>query len=558
MFGTIRRHQKWLWLVIITLTIISFVLFFSPYSKVNSGRGSANFGTMNGHRITEEQFVNAQREVYLRYFFMTGNWPDQDAKRTGFDPQRETYQWLLVIQKQEQMGVHVGSDVAAQVGREMIHSLERMNVRSADMFFNDLLKPRGFQPEDFERYLRHDLGLRGLMSVVGLSGKLVTPDEARALYVREHEELDTEAVFFNPSNYVANVSVTPEAIASFYSNRLANFRIPEQVQVSYVTFGISNLLAQAEADWQKTNFNEVVEMNFQRIGTNYFKDAKTPEEAKAKIREELIRTRALSEARKKAIEFARPLFDMTPPRPENLEILAKSNGLPVEVSLPFDRDYGPTNIDVGAEFVKSAFSRTAEEPFGGPIVGKDGAYVIALKQRLPSRIPSLDEVREKVTADYKMAQAMNLARQAGTSFYQTLTNGLAQGKTFEAVCMEAKVPLVTVPRFSLSTRELPQFEGQIALNQLKQIAFSTPPGKASEFQMTGEGGLIVYVKAKIPADETKMKSELASFVKYVRQKRQEEAFNDWFRKEAERGLSDIPALRQQTPPTMKGAPTAKS
>jgi len=558
MFGTIRRHQKWLWLVIITLTIISFVLFFSPYSKVNSGRGSANFGTMNGHRITEEQFVNAQREVYLRYFFMTGNWPDQDAKRTGFDPQRETYQWLLVIQKQEQMGVHVGSDVAAQVGREMIHSLERMNVRSADMFFNDLLKPRGFQPEDFERYLRHDLGLRELMSVVGLSGKLVTPDEARALYVREHEELDTEAVFFNPSNYVANVSVTPEAIASFYSNRLANFRIPEQVQVSYVTFGISNLLAQAEADWQKTNFNEVVEMNFQRIGTNYFKDAKTPEEAKAKIREELIRTRALSEARKKAIEFARPLFDMTPPRPENLEILAKSNGLPVEVSLPFDRDYGPTNIDVGAEFVKSAFSRTAEEPFGGPIVGKDGAYVIALKQRLPSRIPSLDEVREKVTADYKMAQAMNLARQAGMSFYQTLTNGLAQGKTFEAVCMELKVPLVTVPRFSLSTRELPQFEEQIALNQLKQIAFSTPPGKASEFQMTGEGGLIVYVKAKIPADETKMKSELASFVKYVRQKRQEEAFNDWFRKEAERGLSDIPALRQQTPPTMKGAPTAKS
>ena len=558
MFGTIRRHQKWLWLVIITLTIISFVLFFSPYSKVNSGRDSANFGTMNGHQITEEQFVNAQREVYLRYFFMTGNWPDQDAKRTGFDPQRETYQWLLVIQKQEQMGVHVGSDVAAQVGREMIHSLERMNVRSADMFFNDLLKPRGFQPEDFERYLRHDLGLRELMSVVGLSGKLVTPDEARALYVREHEELDTEAVFFNPSNYVANVSVTPEAIASFYSNRLANYRIPEQVQVSYVTFGVSNLLAQAEADWQKTNFNEVVEMNFQRIGTNYFKDAKTPEEAKAKIREELIRTRALSEARKKAIEFARPLFDMTPPRPENLEILAKSNGLPVEVSLPFDRDYGPTNIDVGAEFVKSAFSRTAEEPFGGPIVGKDGAYVIALKQKLPSRIPSLDEVREKVTADYKMAQAMNLARQAGMSFYQTLTNGLAQGKTLEAVCTEAKVTLVTVPRFSLSTRELPQFEEQIALNQLKQIAFSTPPGKASEFQMTGEGGLIVYVKAKIPADEIKMKTELASFVKYVRQKRQEEAFNDWFRKEAERGLSDIPALRQQTPPTMKGAPTAKS
>src|SRR2546430_6858682 len=106
-----------------------------------SGRGTANFGAINGQRVTEEEFVNAQREVYWRYFFMTGNWPDQDAKRTGFDPQRETYQWLMVIQKEEQMGVHVSSDVAAQVAREMIRSLERMNVRSTDMFFNDVLKP---------------------------------------------------------------------------------------------------------------------------------------------------------------------------------------------------------------------------------------------------------------------------------------------------------------------------------------------------------------------------------------------------------------------------------
>ena len=38
MFGTIRKHQTWLWAVIITLTIISFVVFFSPYSKLNNER----------------------------------------------------------------------------------------------------------------------------------------------------------------------------------------------------------------------------------------------------------------------------------------------------------------------------------------------------------------------------------------------------------------------------------------------------------------------------------------------------------------------------------------
>jgi hypothetical protein len=74
MFGTIRKHQTWLWAVIITLTIISFVIYFGPQSRVSGGRGGTfNLGTINGERITPEEFTEAQREVYLRYFFMSGN-----------------------------------------------------------------------------------------------------------------------------------------------------------------------------------------------------------------------------------------------------------------------------------------------------------------------------------------------------------------------------------------------------------------------------------------------------------------------------------------------------
>src|SRR5262245_46937809 len=105
MFGTIRKHQTWLWAIIITLTIISFVIFFSPYSKLdNSSRGSANYGSINGVRISQEDFYKAAREVELQYFFRSGgNWPNEEAKKMGFDRERETYQWLLLIQKQQQM-----------------------------------------------------------------------------------------------------------------------------------------------------------------------------------------------------------------------------------------------------------------------------------------------------------------------------------------------------------------------------------------------------------------------------------------------------------------------
>ena len=557
MFGTIRKHQTWLWAIIITLTIISFVIFFSPVSKLNNGRSApVNFGSINGERISQEEYINARREQDLRYFFFMsgGRWPADDAKKAGFDVDRETYYWLLLIQKQNQLGIHISSDLVAQFARNMLSQFQRDGAASPAAFVQQVLQPHGLQLEDFERFVRHYLGVQGLVATIGLSGKLVTPQEATALYEREHEELATEALFFSASNYLATVSAKPEAISQFYSNRQANYRLPDRVQVSYVKVGVSNFLAQAEAALMKTNFTEIVEANYQRLGTNYFRDAKTPEEAKAKIREELIRGRALGEARKKALEFARPLFDIEPPHAEDLEKLAKEKGLTVSISAPFDQVEGPKDLETGADFAKAAFKLAPDQPFAGPFIGKDGAYVIALNKKIPSEIPPLDQIRERVVADYKYNQALTLARAAGVAFHKTLTNGLAQGKSFSALCNEAKLKPVELPPFSLSTRSLPELEDLISLdgrNGLKQIAFNTPPGQASEFHATSEGGIIVYVKSRLPLDVAKMTVELPAFVNSVRQNRQNDAFNEWFRKEVEKGLHDTPVFR----PQQSGAPS---
>src|SRR6266404_3845489 len=111
MFGTIRKHQTWLWAVIITLTIISFVIYFGPQSKLNSkgGGGAANYGSINGERITPEEYANTEREVSLRYFFMSGTFPSAETKNSGFDPMRDTYYRLLLIHKQNDAGIHLRS-----------------------------------------------------------------------------------------------------------------------------------------------------------------------------------------------------------------------------------------------------------------------------------------------------------------------------------------------------------------------------------------------------------------------------------------------------------------
>jgi len=163
-------------------------------------------------------------------------------------------------------------------------------------------------------------------------------------------------------------------------------------------------------------------------------------------------------ARARANAFATELFNREL-RPESLATLAIESNLTVRVSAPFDLETGPKDLDAGPSFAKSAFSLSpTNEPFAGPLAGEDAIYVIAYNKRIASEVPTLDQVRERVVADYKYAQALNQARQAGQAFYQTLTNGLAQGKAFSALCAEAKFKPLEVPPFSLSTRSLQEVQ----------------------------------------------------------------------------------------------------
>jgi len=54
-----------------------------------------------------------------------------------------------------------------------------------------------------------------------------------------------------------------------------------------------------------------------------------------------------------------------------------------------------------------------------------------------------------------------------------------------------------------------------------------------------------------------MNSNLPAFANYVRQSRQNEAFNEWFSREAKKGLANIPVFQPQPPPSMGPGPNPK-
>ncbi len=554
MIGTIRKHSKWLWGIVITATIVTFVFWGSSTSSGPGGRApKIDLGRIDGEAISQEDYAQAAREANLAFYFRYRDWPDRIGKRvTNFDEERARYEQLFWVHKLKQYNVQVDDASVARAARGILQATKHATL---DDFVQKELLPHADE-SDLQRYISHELGVQQLREVIGLSGDVVTPAEARTMYVHDHQALATDAVFFSSSNYLAAVPApASNVLVQFFVREQAVYRVPDRVQVKYVEFDATNFLAVADQQLAKlTNLDASIDQEYLKRGTNYYPGVKSPEEAKQKIRDEVRHGMALTAARKKAEEFTEYLYNLQPLRVENLAVVAATNGLTVKVSQPFDEAYGPSEFDGGPTFAARAFALTPDEPFTEqPPVGTNAVFVIAFDKKIPSEVPPLESIRDRVIADYKASQALLLAQQAGMQFARAVTNGLAQGKTFSAICADAKVKRVTVPPFSLSATSVPEIEEQMELNGYsdrrylgyKQLAFATPPGKVSDFSPTPEGGVVIYVAQRLALDPAKMQADLPAYYENLRLRRKQEAFYIWFQREIRNSLRDIPLLQNR-------------
>jgi SurA N-terminal domain/PPIC-type PPIASE domain len=551
MIGTIRKHSALLWWTIIPLVIVSFVWYMGSAPTRSGGHGGSggnDFGTIYGHAVTQDNYEAARKDFYLYHWLhYGGEWPDKNPNLTKAELEREIFVRLMLARKADSLGIQVSDDAAVAAANEILRSIGRSGQPvPMDTFIKQVLTPEGMTDADFERFVRHDLALQQLIGVMSLPGQLVTPQEATGFYNRENQEISAQAVFFSASNYLSQVTVTPEAVAQFYTNFLAAYRLPDRVQVNYVAFETTNFIAQAKAEWAKTNFEEYVDAAFRQNGLSAFPGAKTEDDAKTQIREALIKRRALADAREQANDFANVLFAMDPPKAENLNVVARQKGIMVHMTAPFAADYGPSEFLAPADFTKAAFQLSSDVPLAEPVAGPDGIYLIALAKQLPSEIPPFDEIRERVAMDFQFRSAALLALNRGTNFVRNLTAQMATGHSFASACVAAGYSPQVLPPFSLSTQELPELGDRAELNQLKQAAFTTPVGHTSEFVQTSDGGFVVYVQSLLPVDEAAQNANMPQFAAQLRRTRANEAFQEWLNIEANRELRSVPVLQPQT------------
>ena len=317
MIGTIRRHQKWLWMVIIAATIVSFVYLLNPSTRLsNQGQGqdtaSVNLGSIFGEPITPDQLRASLQEARIRYRLNYGEWPESEDKKKEL--MQYAQQGLIIDAELKALQITPTSEAAARYTK-MLLGVKPEDPVPADKILEALTKlahEGGLSLDDFDRFARRQAGQEYLIALVGMSGKLITPQEAEVFYRRENEPMQTEIVSFPATNFYSRATPTEKEIEDFYTKRQADYRVPERIQVNYVAFQASNYLAKVEK-MLSTNLNEHIDQQYLQAGAAAFKDESgaqlSADAAKAKIKKEILLYASLTEARKEANAFLTDLSD---------------------------------------------------------------------------------------------------------------------------------------------------------------------------------------------------------------------------------------------------------
>jgi hypothetical protein len=546
MFQFIRKHQA-IGLIFIGIVIVSFVIFFSPNQGGPAGRMPAGaLGSIGGKPIERDDYLAALKEARLSYMLRNqGQWPGRSGR--DWDETREVLNRLFLLEEAKRLGVVVSDEVAAARILELPFLTDERSggfSRPAyDRFLAMLQTDGGLSRADFERFMRHEVGVEHLVNVGGMSGGLVTPREAEARFRSGNDRFAGRLVHFSASNYLASVNLSPTNLLQFYSNRVAAYRIPERMQVRYVKFALTNHLAEADGQLaSNTNLAALLDSQYTQRGAESFRDAannvQTPEAAKAEIQEEFRKGLALNQARKKANEFANRLYqaEVGPDSPskatgaEAISKLGTEMGLTVESSMPFIQNGIPLGMGVTREFSSKAFGLSAEEPFATPFVGEDGVYVFAFEQKIPSEVRPFQEVEASVTEAVRRTESRAGAEEAGRKFSEAATLAVGQGKSFDDIAKEAGYTTLVLTNFPSDSTLLEGLPPRVTVGDLTRVAVELQAGKVSTFSPAADGGFVLFLDSRTSVPEETVKSELPNFLTQQRQFGRFSAFSDWERK----------------------------
>ena len=252
-----RSTRSWFVYLAIGATVVVFIFWgVGSYKSAQANRAAE----VNGDVIPMTDFARQYNELVKEYQKETGAevTPEMSLRLKGM-ALSQLVREVLLFQAGRRLGVEV-SDA------ELRHQIESYPGFQQNGKFNEkqylwVLSQHHLSPQDFEAQERRRLLLNKVHDEV-ISFAKVSDAEVQELYRMAKEAVDVSYLLVSPETFLARQNPTDEAVARFYQENEAEFRLPDRARVSYLIFRTKDFINRvkltptAVEDYLKEHENE--------------------------------------------------------------------------------------------------------------------------------------------------------------------------------------------------------------------------------------------------------------------------------------------------------------
>jgi peptidyl-prolyl cis-trans isomerase D len=503
MIRTINKHQRWLMMVIVLLTI-PFIFYFNKTDL--SMKGNDRFARIYDRNIS---LIEARRDAHLlglaQALGMSDFCDSLAGVANGQNQNEITAQFILnlIILRHEaaRLGIRPTTTEVADYVRNLhvFRGAAGFDINKYTEFSQNLLAPNGLTEAQVEELASDEISLRRIKQIVA-TGIAISETESKANFEELYGKITVSVARLRMADFAKDIKVTDDDVQKYYEAHKADFKSEEKRKV------------------------ELVGLAF------------TDEQKKLAGKERIDVLQKLAD---RANDFTQALLE----KGADFKQVAAKFQLPIRETGEFTQLAPDPQLKGDSQLAAAAFQLSAQEPNSEPVQTADGFYILHLTGVVEARPLTMEEAKPKIVDAIKTNRERETVSNKGMKAAHDLRENLKAGEPLASAVAKANLKMEKLPPFSLADEFEPGTEpnkpGKESpdFSAIKRAVGDLTTGGVSEFWPVADGGLIVVVEKREPPDEAKSRENKASFDERYLGNKQKFVFYEWLReRQREAGL----------------------
>ena len=509
MLELMRKHAKnWGMKLLLGIIIVVFVFYFGSLRE--SGRKSI-IATIDGKSLPYADYLREYQNLMELYRNRYGaNLTEDILKKLGLKEQavNNLVNQAVIMVKASELDIHASDE---EIRNSILFYPAFQRDGAFDQrIYEQTLRLNKLTPENFEANQRKLLISAKLQNLIS-SGVHVSEREVFDLYRLQKEKINVRFLKLSSKDYREEIKPTRQALEAYLKEWGNELRVPEQVQVKYLSFLAADFASSIKVT--EEDIREYYDRNRERPS----KTEKPPPltEATERIAAQLRHASGMRLAAEEAKKAHDTIYQQ-----ENFDAYAAGKGLKIHTSPLFTVNRIPHEFSALPDFSKIAFSLQKNE-VSNVLSDENGCYLFQIAARKPSYIPDMAEAGGEIESRYVEREAMLLCQKEA----QSLLERLKKGEELEKIAREKGLKVGETGLF-LPGGSIPNMGDSGELTDSLMQLSDTKPYPNKVFELNGIF-VIVRFKERGKLDEGDFQSQKGELKKLYKELKKSETINAW-------------------------------